>query len=264
MLIIAERINSSRKSIARAIEDHDIAFIQNEAKNQADAGGDYIDVNAGTFLEKEADHLKWIINAIQQVTDRPLSIDSPNPQVIKDVLPFLDKPPIINSVTAEPYRLDSMLPLVIEKKCKLIGLCQSGTKLAESVEEKVEIGAELVEKVTAAGVLLDNLYIDPLIYPISANQESALNSISAIKEIMKNHPGVHTTCGLTNVSYGLPGRKLINRTFLVAAIAYGLDSAIIDPTDNKLVSSLMAALAVTGRDNYCLEYLKFFRSGRLE
>jgi len=139
MLIIAERINSSRKSIARAIEDHDIAFIQNEAKNQADAGGDYIDVNAGTFLEKEADHLKWIINAIQQVTDRPLSIDSPNPQVIKDVLPFLDKPPIINSVTAEPYRLDSMLPLVIEKKCKLIGLCQSGTKLAESVEEKVEI-----------------------------------------------------------------------------------------------------------------------------
>lgn len=264
MLLIAERINSSREAIARAIENHDIVFIQNEAKIQADAGGDYIDVNAGTFLGQESEHLKWMIEAIQQVTDKPLSVDSPDPEVIRAVLPLLEKPPIINSITLEPDRFEKILPLVLGKKAKVIGLCQSQSKLAESFEEKVEMAAKLIEKVTAAGVPLDDLYIDPLIYPVSANQQSAVNAITAIKEIMKNHPGVHTTCGLTNVSYGLPQRKLINRTFLVAAIAYGLDSAIIDPTDNKLFSSLLAALAITGKDDYCSAYLKSFRSGRLE
>lgn len=264
MLIIAERINSSRKPIARAIEEHDVAFIQNEAKAQAEAGGDYIDVNAGTFLNQEVEHLKWMIEAVQQVTDKPLSIDSPNPETIRAVFPLLEKPPMINSITLERARLEIILPLVVENKAKVICLCQSENKLAESMEEKVEIAAELVEKVTAAGVALDDLYIDPLIYPVSSNQQSAAYAISAIKEIMKNHPGVHTTCGLTNVSYGLPERRLLNRTFLVTAIAYGLDSAIIDPTDKKLFSSLIAALALMGRDDYCLEYLKVFRKGLLE
>lgn len=264
MLIIAERINSSRKPIARAIEEHDVAFIQNEAKIQAEAGGDYIDVNAGTFLRQEADHLKWMIEVIQQVTDRPLSIDSPDPETIRTVLPLLEKPPMINSITLDPVRLEKILPFVIEKKAKVIGLCQSESKLAESIEEKVEMAAELVEKVTAAGVPIDDLYIDPLIYPVSANQQSAVYAISAIKEIMRNHPGVHTICGLTNVSYGLPERRLINRTFLVTAIAYGLDSAIIDPTDKKLFSSLITALAVMGRDDYCVGYIEAFRKRRLE
>jgi len=264
MLIIAERINSSRKSILRAIEAHDIGFIQNEAKMQTDAGGDYIDVNAGTFVGKEAEHLKWMIEAVQQATDRPLSIDSPDPETIRKVLPLLDKPPMINSITLEPARLEGMLPLVVEKKAKVIALCQSENSMAESIQEKIEMAARLVEKVTAAGVSIGDLYIDPLLYPISTNQQSAVYTITAIKKIMENHPGVHTTCGLTNVSYGLPERKLVNRTFLVTAITHGLDSAILDPTDKKLFGSLKAALAVMGRDSYCMEYLTAFRNGRLE
>jgi len=264
MLIIAERINSSRKPIARAIETHDVAFIQNEAKAQAEAGGDYIDVNAGTFIGQEAEHLKWMVEAVQRVTDRPISIDSPDPEVIRQVLPLLDKPPLINSITLEPVRLEGMLPLVVAKKAKVIALCQSENTMAESIEEKTEMAAELVQKVTAAGVSIDDLYIDPLLYPVSTHQLAAVHTIKAIKNIMENHPGVHTTCGLTNVSYGLPERKLINRTFLITAIAYGLDSAILDPTDKKLFSSLKAALAVMGRDSYCMEYLTAFRNGRLE
>ncbi len=264
MLIIAERINSSRKSIAKAIEAHDVAFIQNEAKMQAEAGGDYIDVNAGTFVGKEAEHMKWMIEAVQQVTDRPVAVDSPDPEVIREVLPLLDKAPMINSITLEPARLEGILPLVVEKKAKVIALCQSESSMAESIEEKVEMAAQLVEEVSAAGVPLDNLYIDPLLYPVSTNPMSAVNTITAIKQIMANHPGVHTTCGLTNVSYGLPERKLINRTFLVTAVANGLDSAILDPTDKRLFSSLKAALAVMGKDSYCMDYLTAFRSGRLE
>jgi len=263
MLIIAERINSSRKAIREAIEAHDVEFIQNEARNQAEAGGDYIDVNAGTFVGEEADHMKWMVEAVQEVTDKPLSVDSPDPEVIKAVLPLVDKAPLINSITLEPVRLEGMLPLVLEYKAKVVGLCQSEDSMAESLEDKVDLAGKLVEKVTEAGIAVGDLYIDPLVYPVSTNPESAIATAGAIKQIMENHPGVHTTCGLTNVSYGLPARKLVNRTFLVTAIAHGLDSAILDPTDNMLYSSLRAALAVMGQDQFCMEYITAFRDGRL-
>ena len=135
MLIIAERINSSRRSIREAIEAHDVEFIQNEARNQAEAGGDYIDVNAGTFVGEEADHMKWMVEAVQEVTDKPLSVDSPDPEVIKAVLPLVDKAPLINSITLEPVRLEGMLPLVLEYKAKVVGLCQSEDSMAESLED---------------------------------------------------------------------------------------------------------------------------------
>jgi 5-methyltetrahydrofolate corrinoid/iron sulfur protein methyltransferase len=264
MIIIGERINSSRKPIAQAIASNDADFIQNEAMAQAQAGSDYIDVNAGSFVGEEARHLKWLIEVVQDVTEHPLCVDSPDPQVIKSVLPAVKTTPMINSITLEPYRLEGILPLVLEYKSKVIALCQAETCMAQTTEEKVTMACQLVEKVTAAGVCHDDLYIDPLVYPISTSTESALSTLDAIEQIMKRFPGVHTTCGLTNISYGLPNRKLVNRTFLVAAIARGLDSAIIDPTDKKLYGSLKAALMVVGKDKFCMEYLTAFREGRLE
>ena len=264
MLIVAERINSSRKSIAEAMEAQDKGFIQNEAGMQAKAGADYIDVNAGSFIGEEAELLKWVVDVVQETTDLPLCIDSPDPEVIKAVLPLLHRPPMINSVTMEAVRLEGMLPLVAEKKgAKVIGLCQSGETLAETVDDKVRLAGRLVEEVSKAGMSLDDLYIDPLVYPLSTNPDSGLFVLEAIERIMKEFPGVHTICGLTNVSYGLPRRKLINRTFLVAAIARGLDAVIMDPTDKELFGALKAALAVVSKDEYCMEYIAAFRDGRL-
>jgi 5-methyltetrahydrofolate--homocysteine methyltransferase len=117
--------------------------------------------------------------------------------------------------------------------------------------------------VKAAGISLDNLYIDPLVYPLATNDRSALATLDAIGQIMKQFPGVHTTCGLTNVSYGLPNRKLANRTFLVSAILMGLDSAILDPTDKQLFGALKAALMIAGKDEFCMGYITAFREGRL-
>lgn len=264
MLIIAERINASRKYIAQSISSKNIDFIQNEAKAQDQAGADYIDVNAGTFVGEEAEHLKWVIQTVQAATELPLCIDSPDAEVIKSVLPLVKKIPMINSITLEPERLERILSLVAEYNTKVIGLCQSEDTMAETTEEKVKMAGQLVEKVTAAGVPIDDLYIDPLLYPLSANTKSALATLEAIEQIMKEFPGVHTTCGLTNVSYGLPDRNLINRTFLVSAITRGLDSAILDPTDKALYGSLKAALTVTGKDEYCSEYIKAFRENRLD
>jgi 5-methyltetrahydrofolate--homocysteine methyltransferase len=123
---------------------------------------------------------------------------------------------------------------------------------------------QLVEGVKAAGIPLDNLYIDPLVYPLATNNQSALATLDAIEQIMKQFTGVHTICGLTNVSYGLPNRRLVNRTFLASAIACGLDSAILDPTDEQLFGALKAALMIAGKDEFCIEYIAGFREGRFE
>jgi 5-methyltetrahydrofolate--homocysteine methyltransferase len=264
MLIIGERINSSRKSIAEAISSRNISFIQNEAKIQATAGANYLDVNAGTFVGEEAKHLKWIIEIVQEVVDLPLCIDSPDPSVIKAMIPLVKKTPMINSITLEPFRLKEILPLVAGHKTKVIALCQSGDSIADTVEAKVRMAGQLVEKVRAAGIPLNDLYIDPLVYPLATNDRSALATLDAIEQITKQFSGVHTTCGLTNVSYGLPDRKLVNRTFLVTAIARGLDSAILDPTDNQLFGALKATLMITGKDEFCMEYIAGFREGRFE
>jgi len=264
MLIIAERINASRKTISQAIVAADRAFIQAEAKAQAAAGAHYIDVNAGTFVGEEAEKLKWIVDAVQEATDLPLSIDSPDPEVIRANLPLVKKTPIINSITLETSRIEGILPLVVAYKTKVIALCQAEQEMAETTEDKKRLAGLLVEKLTAAGVPLDDIYIDPLVYPLSSNPQSAAATLEAIRGIMKEFPGVHTVCGLTNISYGLPARKLINRAFLAAAITMGLDSAIIDPTDKLLFAMLKASTMVVGKDDFCMDYICAFREGRVE
>ncbi|MFO7665148.1 MAG: dihydropteroate synthase [Desulfobacterales bacterium] len=264
MIIIGEKINSSRKKIAEAITFGNVEYIQSEAKVQSDAGADYIDVNAAAFMEKEAEYLKWIIEVVQEVTDLPLCIDSPDPKVIKKVISLLKKPPMINSITLEPSRLESILPLVHDYRATVIGLCQTGSQIGRSTAEKVEIAGRLIEKVTSSGIGIESLYIDPLVFPVGADSNSACATLNAIEEIMKQFQGVHTICGLTNVSHGLPNRKLVNRTFLAEAVARGLDAAILDPSDKQLLGVLRASLMLMGKDEYCMEYIKAFRKGLLE
>ncbi len=264
MIIIAERINASRKHIAQAIATRNAGFLQNEVKAQVQAGAHYIDVNAGTFVGEEAKHLAWVIQTVQEVTELPLCIDSPDPSVIEAVLPLVRSRPMINSITLEPGRLQGMLPLVSEYSTKVIALCQAEDEIAETAEAKLRMADKLVEKVTAAGVPLEDLFIDPLVYPLATNPVSAVQTLEAIAQIMARFPGVHTTCGLSNVSHGLPNRKLVNRTFLVAAITRGLDSAILDPTDKQIYGALKAAEVVMGKDEFCMEYITAFREGRLE
>jgi 5-methyltetrahydrofolate corrinoid/iron sulfur protein methyltransferase len=263
MLIIGERINASRSYIAGAISSKDAKLIQNEVKAQEQGGADYIDVNAGTFVGCEAEKLKWVIEVVQETTEKPLCIDSPDPTVIKSVMPLTRKIPMVNSITLEKDRIEVILPVVTDTKAKVIALCQSEDAIASTADEKIRMAAQLVEKTSKAGIPLGDLYIDPLVYPLSTNTQSAIETLKAIERIMKEFPGIHTTCGLTNVSHGLPSRKLLNRTFLVTAISRGLDSAILDPTDNLLYSALKAALAICGRDDFCAEYIKAFRKERL-
>jgi 5-methyltetrahydrofolate--homocysteine methyltransferase len=262
MLIVGERINTSRKSVSIAVTDKNIEFIKNEVQIQSQAGADYIDINAGTFADKESEKLSWLIEIVQETTSLPICIDSADPKAIKQVLPIIKQKPMINSITLEKKRLDILLPVILEHQCKVIGLCQADGKSAHTDSEKVEMADQLILALVEVGHPLDDIYIDPLVFSVATDTLSACHTLNAIRKIMKNHQGVHTICGLTNVSYGLPVRKLVNRTFLISAILMGLDAAIIDPTDNQLFASLKASLLINGKDSYAMTYLKSFREGR--
>ncbi|MFZ5570705.1 MAG: dihydropteroate synthase [Thermodesulfobacteriota bacterium] len=264
MLIVAERINSSRKSIYNAIEQKDKSFIKTEAIAQEQAGADYIDVNAGLFAAKEADCLAWLIDVVQEATRLPLCIDSANPGAIRKVLPHVEQTPILNSITLEKGRFDTLLPLILDRSCKTVGLCQRDGKTAHTAPEKMAMARKLITELTEAGVPEGDIYIDPLVFPIATDTDSARSTLDAMSDIRKNFPEVHLICGATNVSFGLPGRKLINRVFLIASILMGLDSAIIDPTDTKLMASLKAAMLINGMDPYSRAYIKAFRGGLLK
>ena len=263
MLIVAERINSSRKAINAAITAKDADFIRAEAKAQAEAGADYIDVNAGSYIGQEAAYLCWLVETVQGVTEVPLCVDSPNAEAIAAALERVKGPVLINSISLEESRMAGILPLVKKYRSKIVALCQSDAGIASTEDDKVKVAGQLVTRLTGEGVALDDIYIDPLVYPIATDTGSAMAMLGALGKIMEKFPGVHTICGLTNISFGMPARKLINRTYLVAAMSRGLDSAIIDPTDRELMASLVAAEALLDRDKFCAEYIKAYREGKL-
>lgn len=177
MLIVGERINSSRRPVAEAICSGDAVLLQDDAKAQVKAGADHIDVNAGNFGREEVKYLRWMIEVIQEVTDAPLCIDSPAPRVIESVVPLLKTVPMTNSITLEPSRLDPVLALVAAYEAKVIALCQSGDSIAKTCEAKVWMAAQLVEAVTSKGIPLDDLYIDPVVFPASTDTESAVTML---------------------------------------------------------------------------------------
>ncbi|MCL4767409.1 MAG: dihydropteroate synthase [Hyphomicrobiaceae bacterium] len=264
MLIVAERINASRRAIRGALEAMDAGAIQREATAQAAAGAHYIDVNAGTFPGREAELLCWLVDVVQAATPLPLCLDCPDPAALAAALPRVKAPrPIINSINLEDDRFDRVLPLVRDFGAKVVALAQGQGVPPTTADGKADLAARLVERLVAAGVPLDDIYVDPLVFPVGVDPRSALATIDAIGEIMHRFPGVHTICGLTNVSHGLPARALVNRTFLVAAMGRGMDAAIIDPTDAHLMAAMRAAQAVLGRDEYCMAFIEEFMAGRV-
>jgi len=264
MLIIGDRIDATRKYIAQAVLTENRGFIQSEVRDQAASGADYINLNAAIFGADEEKRLGWLIGAVQEVTEIPLCIDSRNPLVIEKVLPLVRKRPMINAITLESGRMDAFLRLVIKEGAKVIASCQAEHCTTETTEDKVSIAGRLIRTITKAGVPPDDLYIDPLAYSLSTNTRAARATLDAIEQIMTKFKGVHTTCCLSTVSYGLPARNLLNRTFLAAAMERGLDSAIIDPTDAKLYAVIVAGRLISGREDCSMNYIRAFREGRLE
>ncbi len=264
MIIVGEQINTSRSRIADAVEARDSDFIIQVAQAQIDAGAAFIDVNAGTFVGRETEHLRWLVETVQGALDVPLSLDSPDPEALGAAMKLHKGEPMINSISLEEDRFRSLMPVITSGPCHVVALCMARASMPTTVQERVEVGSELIDQLTAQGVPLEKIYVDPLIQPVSVDTKMGPAALGAIYEIMTRYPGVNTICGLSNISFGLPQRRLINRTFLALAIGYGLNAAILDPTDQRLMGSLFAAEMLLDRDVYCQNYIDAFQEGRLE
>ena len=263
MLIVGEKINTSTKRIAQAVETGDAASIGKIAREQVAAGADFVDVNAGTFLEKEVDYLSWLVETVQGVVDVPLCLDSPNPEALIKALQCHKGEPMINSISLEEDRFRNLLPVVTSRACKVVALCMAQTSMPTTADQRIAVASELIERLTKAGIALDKIYVDPLAQPVSVDVKMGSAVLQAIAEIMKRFPGVNTICGLSNISFGLPARRLVNRSFLTLALAHGLTAAILDPTDTHLIASLLATQMLLGKDEYCSNFIEAYQSGSI-
>jgi 5-methyltetrahydrofolate--homocysteine methyltransferase len=264
MLIVGELINASRKQIRMAIENQDGDTIQQIAREQAGNGADYIDVNAGVFVGKEAEYLKWLVTTVQEAVDTPCCIDSPDPGAIEAALSVHRGTPMINSISMEKERHDALMPIIAGSDYKIVALCMSDAGMPETADARVSIAEELVSNLEKNQIPLDNMYVDPLVQPLSTNDNYGTEFLNSIERVKKQFPGIHTVCGLSNISYGLPERMLLNQTFMVMAITKGLDGAIVNPLDKKMMAAIITAETLAGKDEWCAEYLQAYRQKRFE
>jgi 5-methyltetrahydrofolate--homocysteine methyltransferase len=260
MLIIGELINCTRKKVGEAADKRDEEFFKDLARKQARAGAHMLDVNAG-LPEQEVELLSWLVDLVQEEVDIPLALDSADPEALLKALPRCKQRPMVNSITDDPARW-AMLPMLKEYRPTVIALCLSEGKMPEGVEDRVVTASRLIDRLTSEGFALDDIYVDPCVMPLATGPHGQ-NLLAAVGQIGEKYPGVHISAGVSNVSFGLPVRKLLNQTFLLLLMAQGLDAAIVDPRDEQLMMDILAAEALLGRDTRCKSYLRAYREGRL-
>ena len=262
--VIGERINTSRKLVQAAVAERDAEYIINDVKKQQEAGANFIDVNAGARIGHETEDMKWLLDTIQPIATVPLTLDSPDPAVLEMAFAMVEKTPMINSISLEKDRFDAMMPFLKGKECKVIALCMDDNGMPGSADDIVGRAVTLVEELNKIGIPTNAIYIDPLVQPISTDSNKGIMVLDAVRAIKAKYPEVHITGGLSNISYGLPQRKIINRTFVALMMDAGMDSAIIDPLDAKIMATIKTADMLIGNDQFCGNYLKGVRSGAIE
>jgi len=264
MIIIGERINATRKTIAAALEARDEKFIAQTAVHQAQAGAQYLDVNGGDPRPgREAENMAWLAEVVQAHSDLPLAVDSANPDAVRRGLSLARKKPILNSISLERDRLEPMLPLAAEHECMVVALLMEDGGIPCGVDDRLARAAALIGKLAGVGKKVDEVIVDPCFLPVSADPASGRAVIDAIAAIRREWPDVHIGGGLSNISYGLPKRRLVNMAALAQAIYAGMDCAILDPCTPGIVPTILAAEAIAGRDEFCMNYVMGEREGRL-
>lgn len=265
MLIVGEKINASIKSVGEALRNKDKAFLINLAKDQTDAGADFIDVNVGAGggnWESAAVAMEWLVQHVQSATDKPLCIDSDDPAVLTAALNDYDGQTVmINSVDAEPSRLNSIGPIVAERGATLVALVMKDGGIPRTVEERLEAADVITNHLSRLGVREDQIYFDPLVLPISVDTSQGLVTLKTIEQIKARYPSAKTIMGLSNISFGLPNRGIVNRSFFLMAAAAGLDAAILNPLDNRLMSLVKVVNMLSNRDPMCKGFIKAYRKG---
>jgi 5-methyltetrahydrofolate--homocysteine methyltransferase len=262
--VIGERINTTLKKVQAAVIDRDADYIKEDVKKQEACGAAYIDVNAGARIGHEKEDMAWLLKIIQEVTELPLCLDSPDPEVLEMAYGMVNNIPMVNSISLEKERFEAMMPFLKGKECKIIALCMDDSGMPKTADDIINRAKGIVGELEAIGFKRENIYVDPLIQPMSVDTNNGNMAMDAVRAIMTDLEGVHTTGGLSNISYGLPQRKIINRIFLAMMMKVGFDSAIMDPLDMEIMAAMKTAEMIKGNDSFCMNYLKGVRAGDIK
>lgn len=257
MIIIGEKLNSSIPSTLKAMKESDEAIIA-LIKAQEAAGAKFLDINTAMFEADELSVMEKIVKLAIENSECGIVLDSPDPEVIKAASRLCSgRELILNSVTSDE-RIDELAPLAGELGCGVIVLPMNVDGIPETAEGRLECAKAAIEKLKAAGVDEENIYVDAICETLATLDTNAKTSLDTIR-LIKENTNAKTTCGLSNVSFGLPKRSFINAAFASIAIWNGLDSAIADAANEDLRRAIYSAEAVSGKDEYCMEYIGFIR-----
>ena len=260
MIVIGELINGMYKDVGKAIVNKEADIIQHLAVDQVKAGASVLDVNTGPYSKSPKDDMKWLVESIQAVTDVSLALDSTKADVIEEGLKLVKKKAIINSTSADEEKMCRIFDLAKKYNAQVIGLAMDKSGVPNSKEKRLELAATIVAKAMEYGINTDDLYLDPIVLPVNVAQTQGKEVLESIREFrLLCDPAPQTTVGLSNVSQGTKVRSLINRTFLVMAVANGLTSAILDPLDTELMDALITSELVLNKNIYCDSFLDAYR-----
>jgi len=259
VIIVGERLNSTRRPVYEALARKDRDYLIREARKQKEAGAAFIDLNTATLLDREVETLEWAVPILQKEAGVALSIDTPNPKAMEVALRLHEGQAILNSLTAESGKVKRMLPIIREARPLVIVLCLDDQGLPKAAEKEAAIAQEMVNFLGREGIEPDRIFVDPLVRPVAVDEEAGKLFLASLRKIKQTLPGVRTIAGLSNVSFGLPRRSLLNRSFLALALMEGLDAAILDPLDRELTATLGAVEALLGRDTSLQRFLALAR-----
>lgn len=258
-VIIGERINpTGRKVLAEEMKQGDYSRVEADAITQVEAGAHMLDVNAGIPLADEPAILAQAVKLVQSVTDVPLSIDSSIVAALESGLAVYRGKALVNSVTGEEERLESVLPLVARYGAAVVAISNDETGISEDPDVRFEVARKIVERAADHGIHHSNVVVDPLVMPIGAINmagRQVMHIVRRLREELK----VNTTCGASNISFGLPNRNGINGAFLTMAIGAGMTSAITNPLHGEVMQAVLGADVMMGHDPDCARWIKKYR-----
>jgi 5-methyltetrahydrofolate--homocysteine methyltransferase len=263
-VLIGERINpTGRKLLAEEMKNGDFSRVERDALAQVAAGAKMLDVNAGIPLADEPAMLAKAIELVQSLTDVPLSIDSSIVEALEAGLAVYRGKALVNSVTGEEDRLERVLPLIARFGAAVVAISNDETGISEDPDVRFEVARKIVNRASDYGISPADIVVDPLVMPIGA-MATAGRQVFHLVGRLRNELGVNTTCGASNVSFGLPNRAGINAAFLAMAIGAGMTSAITNPLEGEIRQAILAADVLTGHDPNCATWIRTYREPAAE
>jgi 5-methyltetrahydrofolate--homocysteine methyltransferase len=258
-VVIGERINpTGRKALAAEMKAGDFSRVEADALAQVAAGATMLDVNAGIPLADEPAILAKSIELVQSITDVPLAIDSSIVAALEAGLAVYKGKPLLNSVTGEEERLESVLPLVKKYGCAVVAISNDDTGISQDLDVRFQVAKTIVERAEDHGIPRCDVIVDPLAMPIGAIGTAGKQVMKLVARL-RDELGVNSTCGASNISFGLPNRTVMNTTFVTMASGAGLTSAIVNPLHPEMMSGIRAANVINATDKECATWISAYR-----